>query len=72
MDDYQHGVMAGMDDNVERLTGQEPMSVGDFARAHMDQLNPRRASSQEILILAVFVCKTGDEQGAIIQFSQGP
>jgi uncharacterized protein YbjT (DUF2867 family) len=41
MDDYQHGVMAGMNDNVERLTGQKPMSVGAFARAHLDQLNPR-------------------------------
>jgi NAD(P)H dehydrogenase (quinone) len=41
MDDYQHGVMAGMNDNVERLTGQKPMSVGEFARAHLDQLNPK-------------------------------
>jgi uncharacterized protein YbjT (DUF2867 family) len=41
MDDYQHGVMAGMNDNVERLTGQKPMSVGDFARAHIEQLNPK-------------------------------
>ena len=37
--DYQHGVMSGMNDNVEKLSGQKPMSVGDFARAHMDQLN---------------------------------
>jgi NAD(P)H dehydrogenase (quinone) len=41
MDDYQHGVMAGMNNNVERLTGQKPMSVGEFARAHLDQLNPK-------------------------------
>jgi len=41
MDDYQYGVMAGMNDNVERLTGQKPMSVGEFARAHLDQLNPK-------------------------------
>jgi NAD(P)H dehydrogenase (quinone) len=41
MDAYQHGVMAGMNDNVERLTGRKPMSVGDFARAHLDILNPR-------------------------------
>jgi NAD(P)H dehydrogenase (quinone) len=41
MDDYQHGVMAGMNDNVERLTGQKPISVGEFARAHLDQLNPK-------------------------------
>ena len=41
MDDYQHGVMSGMNDNVERLTGRKPMGVGDFARAHIDQLNPK-------------------------------
>jgi hypothetical protein len=41
MDDYQHGVMTGMNDNVERLTGQKPMSVAEFARAHLDQLNPK-------------------------------
>jgi NAD(P)H dehydrogenase (quinone) len=40
MDDYQHGVMAGMNDNVEQLTGQKPMSVGAFVRTHLDQLNP--------------------------------
>jgi len=44
MDDYQHGVMAGMNDNVERLTGQKPMSVGEFARVHLDQLNPSLTS----------------------------
>jgi NAD(P)H dehydrogenase (quinone) len=27
MDDYQHGVMSGMNDNVERLSGQKPRSV---------------------------------------------
>ena len=26
MDDYQHGVMAGMNNNVERLRGQKPTS----------------------------------------------
>jgi uncharacterized protein YbjT (DUF2867 family) len=41
MDAYQHGVMSGMNDNVERLTGRKPMSVGTFARAHSDVLNPR-------------------------------
>jgi NAD(P)H dehydrogenase (quinone) len=41
MDAYQHGVMSGMNDNVEKLSGQKPMSVGDFARAHADQLNPK-------------------------------
>jgi NAD(P)H dehydrogenase (quinone) len=39
--DYQHGVMSGMNDNVEKLSGQKPVSVSDFARAHMDQLNPK-------------------------------
>ena len=38
MDDYQHGVMSGMNDNVERLTGKKPMSVKEFARAHADRL----------------------------------
>jgi NAD(P)H dehydrogenase (quinone) len=41
MDAYQHGVMSGMNDNVERLTGRKPMSVGEFARAHLDVLNPK-------------------------------
>ena len=41
MDDYQHGMMAGMNDNVERLTGQKPMSVREFACVHLDQLNPK-------------------------------
>jgi uncharacterized protein YbjT (DUF2867 family) len=37
---YQHGVMSGMNNNVERLTGRKPMSVGEFAHAHSDVLNP--------------------------------
>jgi uncharacterized protein YbjT (DUF2867 family) len=41
MDAYQHGVMSGMNDNVERLTGRKPMSVTEFARAHLDLLNPK-------------------------------
>lgn len=40
MDDYQHGVMAGMNDNVEKLSGQKPMSVTEFAKRHLDLLNP--------------------------------
>ncbi|WP_292989628.1 NAD(P)H-binding protein [Mycobacterium sp.] len=39
MVDYQNGHMAGADDNVEKITGQPPMTVGDFARAHLDTLN---------------------------------
>ena len=40
MDDYQHGVMSGMNDNVEKLSGQKPMSVTQFAKRHLEQLNP--------------------------------
>jgi hypothetical protein len=43
MDDYQRGVMSGMNDNVEKLTGKKPMSVKEFARAHADRLNPQAA-----------------------------
>lgn len=42
--DYQHGVMSGMSDNVERLSGQKPMSVAAFARAHLALLNPKSAN----------------------------
>lgn len=42
-DDYQRGVMSGMNDNVERLTGQKPMSVAQFARAHATRLTPAAA-----------------------------
>jgi NAD(P)H dehydrogenase (quinone) len=41
MEAYQRGVMSGVNDNVERLTGRKPMSVGEFARAHSDVLNPK-------------------------------
>jgi NAD(P)H dehydrogenase (quinone) len=44
MEDYQNGVMSGADNNVEKLTGRRPMSVGEFARAHADVLNGNRAS----------------------------
>jgi hypothetical protein len=40
--DYQHDVMSGMNDDVETLTGQAPMSVDDFARRHLNELNPKR------------------------------
>ena len=39
MADYQHGHMAGADNNVENLTGQRSMTVSEFARAHADVLN---------------------------------
>ncbi|MBB5058079.1 uncharacterized protein YbjT (DUF2867 family) [Granulicella aggregans] len=44
MADYQNGVMSGADNNIEKLTGQRSMTVGEFALAHIDQLNPKRAS----------------------------
>jgi NAD(P)H dehydrogenase (quinone) len=39
--DYQNGRMGGSDNNIEKLTGQRSMTVGEFARAHADQLNAR-------------------------------
>jgi NAD(P)H dehydrogenase (quinone) len=33
--------MGGSDNNIEKLTGQRSMTVGEFARAHADQLNAR-------------------------------
>ena len=32
----------GMNDNVELLSGKKPTSVGEFARAHADRLNPKQ------------------------------
>ena len=40
MADYQHGVMSGADNKIERLTGKRPMTVGEFARLHKAQLSP--------------------------------
>jgi hypothetical protein len=42
MKDYQNGVMSGSDNNIERLTGRRPITVGEFARAHAAELNPSR------------------------------
>ena len=39
MADYQRGHMSGSDDNIERITGKRPMTVGEFARIHSDLLN---------------------------------
>jgi len=39
--DYQHGHMAGADNNVEKLTGRRSMTVGEFARLHADTLNAK-------------------------------
>lgn len=38
-EDYQNGVMSGADNNVERITGRRSMTVGEFAKAHAEQLN---------------------------------
>ncbi len=37
--DYQHGHMAGADNNVEKLTGRRSMTVGEFVKLHADQLS---------------------------------
>ncbi len=42
MADYQTGHMSGADNNVEKLTGRRSMIVGEFARAHLDKLNPKK------------------------------
>jgi NAD(P)H dehydrogenase (quinone) len=42
MEAYQNGVMAGINDKVERLPGEKPTSVREFALAHADQLNPKQ------------------------------
>jgi hypothetical protein len=44
MDDYQHGVMSGMNDNVEKLSGQRPMSVTEFVKRHLVELSSKNAS----------------------------
>jgi NAD(P)H dehydrogenase (quinone) len=38
---HQHGHMSGADNNVEKLTGRRSMTVGEFARAHADELNAK-------------------------------
>jgi hypothetical protein len=39
--DYRNGRMGGSDNNIEKLTGRRAMTVGEFARAHADQLNAK-------------------------------
>lgn len=39
MADYHVGRMSGADNNIEMLTGRRPMTVGEFARLNIDQLN---------------------------------
>lgn len=40
---YQKGHMSGADDNIEKITGRRPMTVGEFALAHPDVLNGKTA-----------------------------
>ncbi len=42
MTDYQDGHMSGADNNIEKLTGRRSMSVGEFARLHLEVLNANR------------------------------
>jgi hypothetical protein len=44
MADYQTRHMSGPDNNVEKLTGRRSVTVGQFARAHLDNLNPKKIS----------------------------
>jgi hypothetical protein len=37
------GHMSGADNNVEKLTGRRSMTVGEFARAHLDKLNLKKS-----------------------------
>jgi hypothetical protein len=39
MADYQAGHRSGADNKVEKLTARSSMTVGEFARAHIDLLN---------------------------------
>lgn len=39
MADYHVGRMSGADNNIEVITGKRPMTVGEFALAHIDTLN---------------------------------
>jgi uncharacterized protein YbjT (DUF2867 family) len=39
MADYHVGRMSGADNNIEGITGKRSMTVGEFALAHIDQLN---------------------------------
>jgi NAD(P)H dehydrogenase (quinone) len=39
MSDYQDGRMAGVDDNIEKITGRRSMSVGEFAKRHANMFN---------------------------------
>ena len=47
--------MFGADDIIEKLTEKKPMSVGDFAHAHLDQLNPQKSNAAKMgsLILRI-------------------
>jgi hypothetical protein len=38
--DHQSGVFAGINDTVERITGQRPISLPDFLQAHRSAFSP--------------------------------
>ncbi len=42
MADYHKGHMSGGDNDIEKLTGRRSMTVGDYARFHIDTLNAKR------------------------------
>lgn len=42
MADYHVGRMSGADNNIEMLTGKRSMTVGEFALANIDKLNPAK------------------------------
>ena len=44
MEDYQHGVMSGMNDNVERLSGQKPMTVLRICQGASGSTEPARCA----------------------------
>jgi hypothetical protein len=46
MADYQTSHMSGADNNIEKLTGRRSMTVGEFARAHLDKLNSKKNQPQ--------------------------
>jgi hypothetical protein len=39
--DYHKGHMSGGDNNIEKLIGRRSMTVGEYARLHIDTLNAK-------------------------------
>jgi hypothetical protein len=55
MANYQIGHMSGADNNIEKLTGPRSMTVGEFVRAHLDKLNPKKMALCCFLWITQFV-----------------